>query len=39
LPLILDDKPFARFMQLSDKLYDLAGQSYKIALRRLFEMV
>jgi radical SAM superfamily enzyme YgiQ (UPF0313 family) len=39
LPLILSDKPFVRFMQLSDKLYELAGQSYKIALRRLFEMI
>jgi radical SAM superfamily enzyme YgiQ (UPF0313 family) len=39
LPLILGDKPFERFMQLSDKLYALAGQSYKIALRRLFEMI
>lgn len=39
LPLILGDKPFKQFMQLSDKLYDLAGQSYKIALKRLFEMI
>ncbi len=39
LPLILGDQAFARFMQLSDKLYELAGQSYKIALRRLFEMI
>ncbi|WP_438970971.1 DUF4080 domain-containing protein [Methylophaga sp.] len=39
LPLILGEQPFNRFMQLSDKLYDLAGQSYKIALRRLFEMI
>lgn len=39
LPLILAEQPFVRFMQLSDKLYDLAGQSYKIALRRLFEMI
>jgi hypothetical protein len=26
-------------MQLSDRLYELAGQSYKINLRRLFEMI
>lgn len=39
LPLILAEQPFVRFMQLSDKLYGLAGQSYKIALRRLFEMI
>ncbi len=39
LPLIMGEQPFARFMQLSDKLYELAGQSYKIALRRLFEMI
>lgn len=26
-------------MQLSDRLYELAGQSYKINLRRLFEMM
>lgn len=39
LPVILGEQPFKRFMQLSDKLYELAGQSYKIALRRLFEML
>jgi hypothetical protein len=39
LPLILGDQPFKRFMLLSDKLYALAGQSYKINLRRLFEMI
>lgn len=39
LPLILGEQPFKRFMQLSDKLYVLAGQSYKIALRKLFEMI
>lgn len=39
LPLILGNKPFNRFMMLSDRLYDLAGQSHKIALRRLFELI
>ncbi|MBD3635696.1 MAG: DUF4080 domain-containing protein [Methylophaga sp.] len=39
LPLILGGQPFNRFMQLSDRLYELAGQSYKINLRRLFEMI
>ncbi|KGM07204.1 Mg-protoporphyrin IX monomethyl ester oxidative cyclase [Methylophaga thiooxydans] len=39
LPIILGESPFVRFMQLSDRLYALAGQSYKIALRRLFEML
>lgn len=39
LPLILGEQPFNRFMQLSDRLYELAGQSYKINLRRLFEMI
>lgn len=39
LPLILGEQPFNHFMQLSDKLFDLAVQSYKINLRRLFEMI
>lgn len=39
LPLILAEQPFKRFMLLSDKLFDLAGQSHKIALKRLFEMI
>lgn len=39
LPLILGEQPFKQFMALSDKLYELAGQSHKIALKRLFEMV
>lgn len=39
LPLILADQPFERFMALSDKLHDLAGSSWKIALKRLFELI
>ena len=38
LPLILDDKPFERFLQFSDALHDLAGSTWKIALKRLFEL-
>lgn len=39
LPLILDDDPFARFLGLSDKLYEKAGGSWKISLRRLFALL
>jgi len=39
LPLILADQPFERFMTLSDSLHHLAGSSWKIALKRLFEFV
>lgn len=39
LPMILGNQPFLRFMQLSDKIYQLTGQSWKIALRRLFELL
>lgn len=39
LPLILGDQPFKHFMQLSDSLYLRAGSSWKIALKRLFELV
>jgi len=39
LPLILADKPFDHFMQLSQAIYQLAGSSWKIALKRLFEMM
>ena len=39
LPLILDDQPFDRFMTLSDELHSLAGSSWKIALKRLFELI
>ena len=37
--IILDDDPFQRFMQLSDWLYGKTGQTHKIALRRLFELL
>ncbi len=39
LPMLLDDAPFDRFMTLSDSLYNQAGSTWKIALKRLFEMV
>ncbi len=39
LPLILSDKPFDRFMVLSDNIHNLAGSSWKIALKRLFELI
>ena len=39
LPLILAEQPFDRFLLLSDSLYSLAGSTWKIALKRLFELI
>ncbi|MFP5504579.1 MAG: DUF4080 domain-containing protein [Gammaproteobacteria bacterium] len=39
LPLLLDDQPFARFLRLSDWLYAQTGQTHRIALPRLFELL
>ncbi len=39
LPIVMGDAPFNRFMQLSDALYDQAGSTWKIALKRLFTLV
>jgi radical SAM superfamily enzyme YgiQ (UPF0313 family) len=39
LPLILRDKPFNNFMQLSDCLYQTVGCTGNISLRRLFELL
>ncbi|NQY26053.1 MAG: DUF4080 domain-containing protein [Piscirickettsiaceae bacterium] len=39
LPLILDDQPFERFMTLSDALFQRADSTWKIALKRLFELI
>jgi radical SAM superfamily enzyme YgiQ (UPF0313 family) len=39
LPLILADQPFRRFLQMSDVLYELTGSTWKIGLKRLFELV
>lgn len=39
LPLLLRDQPFEHFMALSDWLHDTTGQTHKIALPRLFELL
>ena len=39
LPLLLSDKPFNRFMALSDWLFNTTGQTHKIALPRLFNLL
>ena len=39
LPIILGDTAFERFLQLSDAIYSITGSSWKISLRRLFELV
>ncbi len=39
LPLLLAQRPFANFLELSDCLYELAGSSWKISLRRLFSLM
>ncbi|MDB2705609.1 DUF4080 domain-containing protein [Pseudomonadota bacterium] len=39
LPVILADQPFENFMALSDGLFLLAGSTWKIALKRLFELI
>ncbi len=39
LPLILAQHPFDRFLKLSDILYELAGGTWKISLRRLFTLL
>ncbi len=39
LPVILGDDPFNRFLQLSDQLYCQAGSTWKISLKRIFELL
>ncbi|WP_342767112.1 B12-binding domain-containing radical SAM protein [Leucothrix pacifica] len=39
LPTILGDRPFERFLTLSDALFNASGSTWKIALKRLFELV
>ncbi len=39
LPLLLGDRPFERFLQFSDWLIGAAGQTHRIALPRLFELL
>lgn len=38
LPLILAERPFARFLQFSDALYHLSDSTWQISLRRLYEL-
>ena len=38
LPVILADRPFSRFLQLSDFIYLLADSTWQIGLKRLFEL-
>jgi len=39
LPLILNNNPFDDFLTLSDGLYETAGSSWKIALKRQLELI
>jgi hypothetical protein len=39
LPLLLTQRPFHDFLELSDTLYAIAGSSWKISLRRLFALL
>jgi hypothetical protein len=39
LPLLLGDDAFGRFLQFSDWLYATTGQTHKIALPRLFQLL
>lgn len=39
LPFILGNKPFHHFIQLSDGLYQQTGSTWKIALKRLFDLI
>jgi len=39
LPIILGNDGFNRFIKLSDQLFETSGQTYKISLARLFEML
>jgi radical SAM superfamily enzyme YgiQ (UPF0313 family) len=38
-PLLLGDQPFARFLRFSDWLFALTGQTHRIRLERLLELV
>ncbi|MGY6274948.1 DUF4080 domain-containing protein [Methylomonas sp. MgM2] len=38
VPLIVDNQPFERFLRFSDALFTLNSSTWKIALKRLFEM-
>ncbi len=39
VPLVLGDQPFARFSQLTVSLFEQSGQTHKISLLRLFDLV
>ncbi len=39
LPMLIDDNPFDRFMQLTDWLFEQTGQTHQINLKRLFELL
>jgi radical SAM superfamily enzyme YgiQ (UPF0313 family) len=39
LPLILGGTPFHRFLTLSDHLYEKSGSTWKISLKRIFELL
>ncbi len=39
LPLLLGDAPFERFMRLSEWLHKTTGQTHKIGLKRLFDLL
>lgn len=39
LPIITGDSPFARFLELSDWLYDRTDATHRIALDRLYQLV
>ena len=39
LPGILGDDPFHRFLRLSDTMYQLAESTWKISLKRIFELL
>jgi len=39
LPLILAEQPFENFLTLSDCLYELAGSTWQISLRRLYALL
>lgn len=38
LPVLLDEQPFARFLEFSDALFTTSGSTWQIALKRLFEL-
>jgi hypothetical protein len=39
LPLLLGNEPFAQFLLLSDSIFELSGQTHKISLLRLYDLV